>query len=423
MNFDDLIPPEGGSKVSFDDLVPAKPAEQKFGLGDTWPARLAKTLFSAVTLPGDVAKGNVSMVGEDGGTNPDIIKRSAELAIVASPLSPAARIGAGWMGALKTKDGPAPTQEALATAAGSGYDKARALGVELHPRSLVDLSERINSALTDIGINGELAPKTFGILSRIKEAPADSVVTVPNLETVRRAFGHAAGDFSNPTEQLAAGRAKRDLADYLAAIPDKDVVRGPAAEASDLIKNANANYAASKRSEQISEALKKAELQTSATHSGRNLDNKTRQSFVKLLTNDKASAGFTQSELDAAESIIKGSNTADLMRSAGNFLGGGGGLGMLHGSSIGAAGGATLAGPLGAAVGATTVPALGYMLKKGADASTLNKVQAFQEMVRRRSPLGESMPETVSAAMTPQQAIMTRLIAGGFVPRISAQNE
>ncbi|WP_375413096.1 hypothetical protein [uncultured Bradyrhizobium sp.] len=423
MNFDDLIPQDSASKISFDDLIPAKSAEKKFGLGDTWPARLAKSIFSAVTLPGDVAQGNVSMVGEDGRTNPDVIGRSAELASVASPLSPAARIGVGWAGTLKTKEGPAPTQEALATAAGSGYDKARSLGVELYPGSLSSLGEKITSALTDIGINGDLAPKTFGILNRIKEAPADSVVTVPNLETVRRAFGHAAGDFSNPTEQLAAGRAKRDLADYLASIPDKDVVRGPASEVSQIIKDANANYAASERSAQVSDALKKAELQTAATHSGRNLDNRTRQSFVRLLTNDKTGAGFTQSELDAAESIIKGSNTADLMRSAGNFLGGGGGLGMLHGSSIGAAGGATVAGPLGAAIGATTVPALGYALKKGADASTLNKVHAFQERVRKRSPLGESMPDKVVNGMTPRQAIMARLIEAGFVPRVSGANE
>lgn len=423
MNFDDLIPEGSASKVSFDDLVPAKPAEKKFGLGDTWPAQLAKTLFNAVTLPGDVAQGNISMIGEDGRTNPDVIGRSAELASVASPLSPASRIGVGWAGAVKTKEGPAPTQEALATAAGTGYDKARNLGVELHPKALTALSDKIGSSLNELGINGELAPKTFSILNRVREVPDDAVITVPNLETIRRAFGHAAGDFSNPTEQLAAGRAKQHLADYLASIPDQDVIRGPASEVSDLIKTANANFAASKRSEQVSDALKKAELQTAATHSGRNLDNKTRQSFVRLLTDDKTGAGFTQPELNAAESIIKGSKPADLMRSAGNFLGGGGGMGMLHGSSIGAAGGAALAGPLGAAIGATTVPALGYALKKGADASTLNKVQAFQEMVRKRSPLGESMPDKITDGMTPKQAFMARLIASGFVPRINGANE
>jgi GNAT superfamily N-acetyltransferase len=48
-------------------------------LGQTWPARLAKDIYSAVTLPGDAYQGNVSMWGDDGHTNPEVIKRSADL--------------------------------------------------------------------------------------------------------------------------------------------------------------------------------------------------------------------------------------------------------------------------------------------------------------------------------------------------------
>ncbi|MDB5606722.1 MAG: hypothetical protein JWP25_3622 [Bradyrhizobium sp.] len=407
--------------------APAGPPEKKFGLEDTWPARLAKSIYSAVTLPGDVMSGTAHVPGSADaqaipgaapfGSADSSGDRIADLATLGTPMSPAARVGVGWAGVTKSKAAPAPTQEALESAATAGYDKARNLGVEIHPDAISALGDKIGSHLNEIGIDGELAPKTFSILKRLTNPPEASVVTVPNLETLRRSFGHAAGDFSNPTEQLAAKRAQGHLADYLASIPDQDVIRGPASEVSGIIKDANANYAAAKRSEQISDALKKAELQTAATHSGRNLDNKTRQSFVRLLTDDKTGAGFTQSELDATESIIKGSKPADLMRSAGNFLGGGGGLGMLHGSSIGAAGGAAVAGPLGAAIGATTVPALGYALKKGADASTMNKVEAFQQMVRNRSPLADSMPDTVVGSVSPKQAFMARLIAGGFVPQ------
>lgn len=49
-------------------------------LMQTWPARLAKGAYSAVTLPGDVYQGNVSMYGPDGHTNPEVINRSADLA-------------------------------------------------------------------------------------------------------------------------------------------------------------------------------------------------------------------------------------------------------------------------------------------------------------------------------------------------------
>lgn len=388
----------------------------KFGLGDTWPARLAKSLYSAVTLPGDVAQGNVAITGEDGHTNPAVIDRAADLASVATPMSPAARLGVGWAGALKTEAGPSPTQEALDTAASAGYNKARNLGVDLPASGVSDLADRISQHLqNEKGITPDTAKKTFKVLDRLQNPPEDSVVTVPNLDALRQNFGEIAGNFNKPTDQKAAVIAKQHLADYLASLTDQDAVRGPASEVGALTKEANGNYAAARRSEQIDDSLNKAELQTAATHSGRNLDNKTRQAFVKILTDDKAGAGFTQPELDQAESIVRGSKPADLMRSAGNFLGGGGGMGMLHGSAAGAALGAT-AGPIGAAIGAVVPPAIGYALKKGADASTLNKVAAFRQMVRSRSPLGDSMPDRVAGTVSPRQALAVRALLMGTHP-------
>lgn len=53
-------------------------------LSQTWPAKLAKSAYDAVTLPGDVYQGNVSMWGEDGRTSTEAINRSAELASLLS---------------------------------------------------------------------------------------------------------------------------------------------------------------------------------------------------------------------------------------------------------------------------------------------------------------------------------------------------
>jgi len=49
-------------------------------LAQTWPARMARDAWGAVTLPGDVYQGNVSMYGDDGRTNPEVINRSMDLA-------------------------------------------------------------------------------------------------------------------------------------------------------------------------------------------------------------------------------------------------------------------------------------------------------------------------------------------------------
>jgi hypothetical protein len=64
-------------------------------LGETWPARMAKAAYSGLTLPGDVAQGNVSMWGPDGHTNPEVIGRSAETAQAAQLLGLPESIAAG----------------------------------------------------------------------------------------------------------------------------------------------------------------------------------------------------------------------------------------------------------------------------------------------------------------------------------------
>ena len=407
---------EGGNDLPLGFVVGDAP-KKKFGLEDTWPAKLAKGIYNAVTLPGDVAQGNVSMTGENGRTNPAVINRSAELATLASPMSPAARSGVGFMGAVKTVDTPAPTREALESAAGSAYDKARNLGVEVHPQGVADLGSRIDAALNDLGINGELAPKTFSVLKKIADPPDGSVATVANLEALRRSFGHAAKDFSNPTEQLAASNAKQHLADYLAAIPDQDVIRGPASEVSGLIKGANSNYAAAKRSELIAEQLQKADQNAAAANSGANVGNAERQKLKQIYQNDRKSAGYSDDELAQMDKIIRGTPLGNSLRAAGNYLGGGGGLGALHSSSAGAAVGATVGGPIGAAVGAVAPPAVGYGLKKFSDRIGQREINLLDEMVRRRSALGQSMPETMTGSVSPQQAALARELMLGAAPR------
>lgn len=385
--------------------------KKKFGIEDTWPVRLAKGVYNAVTLPGDVSQGNVQMTGADGHTNPEVIGRSAELATLASPMSPAARAGAGWAGAVKTVDAPAPTREALESAATSGYDKARRLGVEIHPQGVADLGGRIDAALNDLGINGELAPKTFSILKKVSNPPEDSVATVSNLDTLRRSFGHAAGDFSNPTEQLAATRAKQHLADYLAAIPDEDVIRGPAAEVSGLIKGANSNYAAARRSELIAEQLQKADQNAASANSGANVGNAERQKLKQIYQNDRRSAGYSDDELAQMDKIIRGTPLANKTRALGNMLGGGGGLGGAASAAIGGAATAHMGG-----VGAVA-PVVGYGLKKFSDKLGQKEINLLEEMVRRRSQLGESMPDTMTGSVSPEKAALARALMLGAVPQ------
>jgi len=89
---------------------------------------------------------------------------------------------------------------------------------------------------------------------------------------------------------------------------------------------------------------------------------------------------------------------------------------MLHAATTGAAGGYAVGGPVGAAVGFVGAPIAGRILKGVADKSTMNKVDAFREMVRGRSPLAESLPDRVAGKVSPRQALTVRALLLGSHP-------
>lgn len=80
---------EGASEAQ----APPKP----FGLGDTWPAKVAKEIYyggkNLLTTPHDVYTGQQPVVGEDGHTDPMLIKRAGNMALFSSPVNPGVRSG------------------------------------------------------------------------------------------------------------------------------------------------------------------------------------------------------------------------------------------------------------------------------------------------------------------------------------------
>lgn len=203
----------------------AKPAK-KFGLEDTWPARIAKAIYSGVTLPGDVAQGKVSMTDEEGNTSPEVIGRAAELASVASPLSPAARVGVGWAGVPKTKaeavpppvPQPAPTNDIAAASArlaetGNPVDVPRAIASD----SMV--AQRAGQGIRNIPIVGDAIPKATARLGEQLEGAATGVASE---------FGGGSGpNVAHSIGQTIGGAAEREaLAGRSAAAQSGQAILG-----------------------------------------------------------------------------------------------------------------------------------------------------------------------------------------------------
>jgi hypothetical protein len=211
-----------------------------------------------------------------------------------------------------------------------------------------------------------------------------SVVTVSNLESLRRTLGNAAGSIDK-TERLAAKSAQSKLDDWLANIPNADVIKGDPQAVSAILKEARANYAASERSAALDRKVVRAELRASAANSGQNVANTMRQRIADILINPNERRGYSADEIAQMERIVEGTKPGNLARFGGNMLGGGGGLGML---ASGGAGMLAAGGPQGLAL-----PLAGMALKKLSGASTMRQVKILDEMLRSRAPLAINAPQ------------------------------
>jgi len=373
----------------------------------------------AITLPGDAYLGKVDMrrPGEisDEPNAPDrVIERATDLAGLISPVNPAIRIGdraiPGVSKAMEKRAPPPPTQQELAEVASKQYQAARDMGVDFSSQAIADIANRARAGLEAEGIISKLAPKTHGIIDELASPPQGSVAPLSSVEAARRAFGHAARDFSNPTEQLAAKRAMGTMDGFLNQPDPSSVVAGPATAAIDALTSARGNFAAAKRSETLSGISENANRRATTSNSGQNLDNSIRSRVASALERPKISGGFDDAERAALESVAQGTPLTNTARAVGNLLGGGGGMGAALTGAIGGTAGSAF-GPIGIAAGVAS-PLVGWMAKRGANAMTDGALSKVAALTRTRSPLYQKMLE--QTPMTPvspeQRALIMRML-------------
>jgi hypothetical protein len=364
-----------------------------------WNAGIPGMLQRAVTVPSDVVSGNIPVIGPDAQVNPELIRRSTELAgLIASP-NPAVVAGDRAIpGQLLAgqRPVPVPTADALKTAGGAGYDAARAAGLDIAPEAAVDMAQRLQAELFRQGRGVTNAPKTNEILSGIAAPPAGGFNTVDDYLAMRRSFNNVTGD---PSDMAAAGQGRRAIDELLGSIQPEQVRGGtmePQAVA-DILRSASGNYAAAMRSNELAGTLdrantgilERAETRAGATNSGRNLDNTIRQRVASFLESPKNVAGLSDTELDALRGVVGGGRLQNALRYISNLMGGGGGLGQGVMAGLGGAAGASTGNPLLAFLGAAAPATTGALMKTGENALAKRSLNAVDEMMRMRSPLYE----------------------------------
>lgn len=381
---------EEGPWTQFTPAAPTKSFTEK--LGETWPARLAKGIYSGVTLPGDVYQGNTQVDP----SNPEFMGRVMDLASVASPMAPRAATSIESASAI-------PSTDALFSAANAGYKEARNSPLTLDSAAIKDWAKSTQSGLSEKGILPEFAPDTHAVLNQLQTAEPGAVATGGNIISAREALRQASQNYTNPREKLAANEAIAHLDRFIKEPPPQSVMAGYPAAFAATAEGARGNYAAASRASTVQDELEIARRNAAAANSGRNVDNAERQRFNAISKSDKKSAGFNDAELAQMDRIIFGTPTGNALRTGGNMLGGGGGLAAPIVAGIGASFNPLLA----------AAPVAGWAMKKGADALTSRNINKLDEMVRSRSPLAEQLmagPQTMSPAEQSRQTLLIRAL-------------
>lgn len=357
---------------------------------------------------------------------PGVASEAAGQATEGTAAEPYSRIGAALLGgAAASRIGrvnPSTTQRAAGTAderiaevqqaAERGYQSPAIAAVEFRPGVVDALVNTTARQLDRARFNERLAPQTRGILDDLRTPVSGPVHTIEDLQTARQQLSTIAGNFANPTEQAAASRAIENITNYISRMPQSHMARGNAAEATEAWNTARSNYAAAKTAEKVQGKLYAAEQQAASANSGANAGNAARQKLRTLLTNPKQGRGLTDAEGAAIEQTVQGSRMANALRTGGNLLGGGGGLGALL---TGAVGGAA-AGPVGLAL-----PLVGRALKMAGDSVTSRQANRIVDAILERAP------ETAAIQRRGQQAISDRKLRAlvaqlslGSLPAIKA---
>lgn len=300
----------------------------------------------------------------------------------------------------------APSRDELEAAKNAAYQAADNAGVRFTQQA----ADRLASA-TDrraIGFHPSLEPRTAAASADIA-AIRGTTPTLSEVEDLRK-IASRAGNTISGEERLMSGRLTQQIDDFFGSATPADVVSGNPSQAVGLLREARANTAAMKRSDLIDDAMSRATARAEASHSGMNVDNAIRQRLASLLANPKAMRGFNDAEREAIRSVVRGEASNNALRTAGNLLGGGGGLGMLASGGAGAALGTLLAGPVGGAIGGAIGAGGGRVMKGMANRSTEKGTEALAALIRARSP--SASPELLRLlASNPQQQINRNALA------------
>lgn len=297
----------------------------------------------------------------------------------------------GWAPRLERVPKPsqavAPTIEELAAQKNAAYQKAEATGVVISRGAINRLKVDLVNDLKKEGLNKKLHPKAQAALEEILNTRGQ--LGLSQVETLRKIANDAKGSIE-PADARLGARIVEKIDDFEDTLGERDVVSGDAAAAT-AYKEARALNTRLSKARTIEELYRRAEL-TAPNFSGSGMENALRTEFRALAKNNKQMRRFTAEERAAIEKVAKGGPMENLLRQVGKLAPTG-----VVSAGMGAMAGATIGGPVGAAM----VPAIGFAGRAAATRMTRNNAAATDQLMRAGPTPKPAKPKRNALAETP----------------------
>jgi hypothetical protein len=425
--FDDLIPQKQGGGLSFDDLVPAQPAQppaapfaERFGSTQLEPpsqqsrgAEIALGFMNQGSAAGQGTTPNVqaqmpNLISDDthesdagellfrdpksGQLVPTdqnkhvalrdptdnrikVFARTAETD--EGRLSSAGRILSTGMatGAPAARPSiPAPTAAQVTPKASDIFATAKphyraftaeAGRVEVPAETATGIAERMRGALGKANFIPELAQPVYSAIGILEKG---GIQSLDDLQNIKRVIGRS---FNSPDKNVrdAAAVASREIAKVISEVSP------PAAK---NLQTADAIHSTARSVQDLQRKADVADLRAGRAGYGGNAVNSMRQVLSPIVQRavEGKTTGFKPNELEAMRQIVEGTPTTNALRFAGQASPS---KGIIQTAAAGGA--AAFAGPA-----ALAIPAIGAASNKLATVLTGKQIDRLKELVAKRSP-------------------------------------
>jgi hypothetical protein len=249
----------------------------------------------------------------------------------------------------------------------------------------------VNNVKSSVGSKVREArnPKIVDVFRELDEA-RDAPITLQKMQELRSSIS-ALKMSKEPSDSMFAGKIVEQLDDFVEKLDATKLIAPNQGDLKTikLVPEATRLWKQARKSEMLDDIFEKAEIKIADPYDDVAFATKLRSEFKNLATDKDRLRGFTEEEVKAIKSAAKGGRLENGLRAFGragqgekySTIGGlaGGGL---SGLAFGPEFGSLVAGPIGYAIGAKTIPALKSASRSAAGQLGKQNLQNVMDLVK-----------------------------------------